>query len=213
MKLKLFTIGLLAAVAMTSTSIEAMQKKMLQAPQESEHLKKEIGEAAADLGEKPKDLRNLVAPKVDVKAGLDQLHANLGAGGGHPDAHKKVKHLQTLVRPGHDLTDGITRTNSRLGVGYQDAADAGAAIAAAVPPRGRNAVPNNLETALNHNAAKLAGAAHAGHPVPDDSAAKAKNLLARLNAGAHGVGDGNNHAIIYKGDYPSIEAWVTAQGW
>lgn len=240
MKLKLFTIGLLATLAMTSTTVEAAQRQraQVQATQQvpvlqaqvaaggAAHPNLNIGGGAgqhADNTAAVDDLHRKLGTHAGAAGGdtanhrIDALHATLGhaaAGGAANDpANKKVEDAVALIQPGQPLHTGITNTNTRLGVGYQTAGDAGAAIAAAVPPRGPNAIPNNLEIALNHPAAKAAGAAHAGNAVPDDSTAKATNLLARLNAGSAGVGDGANHAIVHKGNYPSIEAWITAQGW
>ncbi|MGV8948269.1 MAG: hypothetical protein ACOH2E_02730 [Candidatus Paracaedibacter sp.] len=238
MKLKLFTIGLLATIAMTSTTVEAAQRQraQAQAAQELPQVKAEIGAAAANLDighggahvDDPAAAINDLHTKLGTHAGhaagdktnhrLDALHTALGhkavGGGANDPANKKVADAVALIQPGQPLHTGIANTNTRLGVGYQEAADAAAAIAAATGGAvAAGAAPGALEAGLNTLGAKAAGAAHAGHAVPNDSTDKATNLLARLNAGANVVGDGNNHAIVHKGNYPSIEAWITAQGW
>jgi hypothetical protein len=237
MKLKLFTIGLLATIAMTSTNVKAAQRQraQVQAAQELPQVKAEIGAATANLdvahgGAHAGDAAaaiNHIHTALGTHAGaaagdtanhrIDALHATLGhaavGGAANNPANKKAEDAVALIQPGQPLHTGITNTNTHLGAGYEDAADARAAIAGAAPARGSNALPGNLEIALNHPAAKVAGAARAGHAVPNDSNAKATNLLARLNAGSALVGDGANHAIVHKGNYTSIEAWITAQGW
>jgi hypothetical protein len=81
MKLKLFTIGLLATLALTSTTIEAMQwqKKQAQAVQELPQVKQDLqaAQGAIALHAAHPDLDTVT--HADNATAIDDLHAKLGA--------------------------------------------------------------------------------------------------------------------------------------
>jgi hypothetical protein len=187
MKLKLFTIGLLATIAMTSATVEAAQRQraQAQAAQELPQVKAEIGAATANLDighggahvDDPAAAINDLHTKLGTHPGhaagdktnhrIDALHTALGhkaAGGAANDpANKKVADAVALIQPGQPLHTGITNVNTLLGV------------AGTVDAHGK-------ATAIN----TLLGAVHAGHApgaALADIHAKLAAIKARLIAG------------------------------
>lgn len=140
MKLKLFTIGLLATIAMTSTNVEATQKRQasIQAAKELPQVKAEIGAASANL-----DVAHGGAHPGDPAAAINHIHTGLGthaaAGGGAADtanhridalkatlghaplgaahgANKRAEDAKTALEAGAaDIHTAITNINTLLG--------------------------------------------------------------------------------------------------